>query len=131
MVRPFSFLGFSIRVDGKDALVPAGDYMAQWRRENRERWNSYEREARERNRARIIEEYGGRCSCCGETELPFLTIEHMDGVPPSHRDKRGRRLSSGALYRQIIREGFPSNLTVLCWNCNMARAHYGACPHCG
>lgn len=105
--------------------------MRNYREANRERVNAYERDARERNRAIIIREYGGKCSCCGENRPPFLTIEHTDGVPASHRDKRGKRLSSGALYRTVIREGFPSNLTILCWNCNMARAHYGECPHNG
>lgn len=80
-------------------------------------------------RLRVIAAYGGRCSCCGEPEPAFLTIDHRHGVPAHHRKASGERLLGRGLYLSIIREGCPDDYRVLCWNCNAATAIYGTCPH--
>lgn len=70
---------------------------------------------------RIFEGYGGRCSCCGEARWAFLTIDHVDGQ---------NGLRGAALYRDIIRRGFPGDYRILCWNCNAGRERNGGvCPH--
>lgn len=74
--------------------------------------------------------YGnGKCYCCGETNLEFLTIEH------SRRDgqiQRARSKTKGVYYYHHLKKlGFPKNLglKVLCMNCNTAYGHWGYCPH--
>ena len=34
---------------------------------------------RTKNKERIIEAYGGKCECCGESIFEFLTIDHRNG----------------------------------------------------
>ena len=87
------------------------------------------REYRQRRKVLVLEHYGGKCSCCGETKIEFLTLDHVNNDGKTHREQLG--MSSGGFYNWIIKNDFPSEpkLQVLCWNCNMAKAHYGCCPH--
>ncbi len=71
------------------------------------------------------------CACCGETEIDFLTIDHVnnDGAR-QRRDLFGRRDFGGTrFYRWLIKNGFPSDLAVLCMNCNLSKAKHGVCVH--
>lgn len=97
------------------------------RRRNRARQT--QREYRVHLRRKIIAAYGGKCACCGESEPCFLTLDHPDGVPSSHRSMSGRRIGGFHLYQIVQREGFPPCYRLLCWNCNAARAYWGKCPH--
>jgi hypothetical protein len=79
-------------------------------------------------RKRIIEHYGGKCVCCGITELKFLALDHENGNGNKHRfEVTGHK--RGSILHWIIRNNFPSIFQVLCHNCNMAKGCYGACPH--
>lgn len=76
-----------------------------------------------------IKEYGGECTCCGETKLEFLTIDHINGNGAEER----RNLNVGAghqFYHLLKKQGYPKgNYQVLCFNCNFAKHAYGKCPH--
>lgn len=76
-----------------------------------------------------IEEYGGKCACCGETTLEFLTIDHIDETGSVERKEVGR--SGGYnFYYWLKKQGYPKdNYQVLCFNCNFAKHAYGKCPH--
>lgn len=100
-----------------------------WAEANPEHRAAYTRRYNQRLRLEVLTHYGLQCACCGESNLGFLTIEHKEGVPDSHRSASGKRRSGAALWLQIKREGFPDHLETLCWNCNMGRALYGRCPH--
>lgn len=83
---------------------------------------------RQRLKLQVFEAYGGcRCSCCGETEIVFLTLEHTDGGGRRHRKQMG---GGDKVYAHLRRTGFPAGYEVLCWNCNAGR-HFngGVCPH--
>jgi len=87
-------------------------------------------------RREVIHAYGGVCACCGEKEIKFLTIDHINGGGRDHRKKfvGYDYVTSGApFYSALKRAGWPSTegLQVLCWNCNVAKFHYGMCPHHG
>lgn len=76
----------------------------------------------------VIDGYGGRCACCGNDYLPHLTLDHVNGGGTAHRRVEGGR----SLYRRLrraLREGLPLDpeFQVLCWNCNAAKHHLGAC----
>lgn len=78
----------------------------------------------------VITEYGGKCSCCNEIILDFLTIDHIND-----NGKADRRLyGCGAnFYRALKRLGYPKQgYRVLCFNCNCGRRiNGGICPHEG
>jgi hypothetical protein len=79
--------------------------------------------------ADVIGYYGGKCACCGQSELIYLTIDHINGGGNAHAREIGRGV---ALYRWLRRYGFPEGFQVLCANCNHGRARNGGiCPHYG
>ena len=69
--------------------------------------------------------YGACCQCCGETQYEFLAIDHINGGGRAHR----RAIPGQSVYRWLKHNNFPEGFQVLCHNCNMAKAFYGACPH--
>jgi hypothetical protein len=78
-------------------------------------------------RVEVMSAYGNKCVCCGESGLPFLTIDHIGNDGKSDR----AQYATTNWYRLIRKMGFPKHLQILCWNCNMAKQHYGGgvCPH--
>lgn len=89
---------------------------------------SYNRQYIRTAKQKFIDGYGGKCTCCGESAFEFLTFEHLNGDGKEHRKSLGG--SGGlSLYLDAIRRGFPSEYTVLCFNCNQSKGIYGYCPH--
>lgn len=77
----------------------------------------------------VVDRYGGECTCCQETELGFLTIDHIDNGGNKHRTEIGVK-SGASFYKWIIENDYPDFLRVLCFNCNCGRqANGGVCPH--
>lgn len=88
-----------------------------------ERKRRIDREAKQK----VVDAYGGKCVCCGESMIEFLTIDHINGDGHLHRRKvgKGRRI-----YKDLIALGFPKdNYQLLCFNCNIVLGFYGYCPH--
>jgi len=78
-----------------------------------------------RVRAEALIRYGGRCVCCKEDDLRFLTFDHIEPV-----GKRGKRADRTTWARELKAGLIDSNIRVLCWNCNCGRAaNGGVCPH--
>lgn len=96
-----------------------------WRENNRERDCENKKRYNQKIRQLVLKHYGNKCACCGEKRQEFLTIDYVYGGGGIHRR------SIGNFYRWIINNNFPFNLQVLCYNCNMAKARYGYCPHRG
>lgn len=68
------------------------------------------------------------CSCCGEAEDCFLTIDHVNGDGNAHRARLGG--GSNRVWLEIINADFPPEYRVLCYNCNCGRERNGGvCPH--
>jgi hypothetical protein len=94
---------------------------------------NYEIEMYQKKKSRLLSEffgaYGDHCTCCGEKEKTFLTIEHLNGGGRQHR----KSLPSGslAILYDLRRKGWPKDgFTVLCMNCNFGKARNGGkCPH--
>lgn len=84
--------------------------------------------SRERNRMyRMIalDHYGGKCECCGENQIEFLAIDHINGGGNKHRKE-----IKMSIYEWLVKQNFPKEgFRILCHNCNQARAYYGYCPH--
>lgn len=87
-----------------------------------------------RIRVFVLQHYSGtipKCACCGETEMKFLSLDHVNGGGTQHRKKITKDGSGkgGNMAYWIFRNGFPEGFQVLCHNCNMAKGFYGICPH--
>ena len=80
-----------------------------------------------------MDAYGGKCACCNEREIAFLTLDHKNGDGKWHVRGGGDkpyRMSGDVLYRWARRNGYPNFLQCLCMNCNFAKSHNpGGCPH--
>lgn len=135
-------------------------YDANWRKENPEKtqryWQNYyqghKKELNEKKRERDLNNpqrrekkaetnkkwrealkletfnaYGGCiCVCCGEVNLGFLTLDHINGCP----EGRKRKDTTIRLYSKLKQLDYPRGFQVLCYNCNLGRAHHGGiCPH--
>ncbi len=105
-------------------------YTAKWKKNNPDRKRRTIARYRDwhwKVRLLVIEAYGGKCKCCGETELLFLTIDHVNGDGKEHREQIGHQ----SIYSVVRREGFPKDrYQLLCFNCNIAKDHNGGiCPH--
>jgi len=87
----------------------------------------------QKNKKIVIEKYGGRCECCGEDCFQFLVIDHKNGDGGVERRKLFGHRNGGsyAWYLKLKKEPRRTDLRVLCHNCNMSIAFYGACPHQG
>lgn len=101
----------------RDKIIEKG---RKWSRGNKKRKHENYMSWRDR----FLNMYGRRCSCCGETIVEFLTIEHIQG----RNDHRAKR-SSYKDYRDAIQEYQPDIYEVLCMNCNHAKGRFGFCPH--
>jgi hypothetical protein len=99
-------------------------YKNSWNARNREKNRLAGKKHRLKVRLLVIEGYGGKCSCCGESEIKFLTIEHENKDGKKHRKE-----TNGHYYQDLIKRGFPKGYTVLCFNCNCAKGFYEVCPH--
>ena len=60
---------------------------------------------RQKRRRLVIDKYGGKCVCCGETKLEFLSMDHVNGGGTKERLKM--KSSTTEFYRQIVKEKFP------------------------
>jgi hypothetical protein len=109
-----------VRSDSPSAL-----YQRTWKKANREKTRLHARRAWAKLRAEILEAYGSKCACCGESTPEFLSIDHVEGGGYEHRKRRG----PNCVLRDVKLEGFPPKYQLLCHNCNMAKGLYGRCPH--
>lgn len=118
------------------------EYQKDYRERNAERLTKYHADKYERTKETgrlvrkrhyekwkkaVFDHYGHECSCCGEKEPKFLTIDHVNDDGAEHR----KEVSAGiVLFRWLVTNGFPRTFRILCFNCNSGRFHNGGiCPH--
>ena len=77
-------------------------------------------------RNKCLDAYGRECRCCSETEVCFLSFDHVNNDGATHRREVG---AGPAMYAWLIKNNFPDSIQVLCHNCNLAKGFYGQCPH--
>lgn len=101
----------------------------RWQKRNPEIVRKYWMEKSKSNRRKVLEGYGGKepkCKCCGESELMFLAIDHVNNDGHIQRKQMGQK----NLYVWLIKNHFPIEFQLLCHNCNMGKhINKGICPH--
>lgn len=110
------------------------EYQKEYNRNHVKNWwrthpKSYEKnkllkkKRDEELRLLVLTHYGGKCVCCGETEIRFLEVDHINGGGCKERKALfGNEHTSGStFFRWIIRNKFPIRYQVMCSNCNMAK----------
>ena len=113
--------GFYLQSDGRRSF--------SWCRE----CNNRHRIARFReDRYLALAHYGRgdiRCRCCGESNVEFLALDHVNNDGGEHRRAIGKK-GGNSFYAWLRKTGYTyEHLVVACHNCNLARAMYGECPH--
>ncbi len=78
-------------------------------------------------RLNCIEHYGNKCECCGENNIEFLAIDHINGGGLHHRKEIASKNMN--IFEWLIKNNYPHGFRVLCHNCNSSHGHYGYCPH--
>jgi len=102
--------------------------IKKWQQNNRDRYNQLQRESHRRLINDVIDSYGGKCACCGETRKEFLSVDHINGNGNKQKREIGVRDSTG-LYRWLKQNNYPEGFQVLCFNCNMGKRNFSVCPH--
>lgn len=116
----YKAMGFSDRTSYQRAMY------AKHREKRLTSKKRYLREMREM----LFRHYGDKCSCCGEAEKIFLTLEHVNNDGALHR-KQVRSMNPVALILDLRKRGWPDKgYTILCFNCNLGKAkNKNVCPH--
>lgn len=82
-----------------------------------DRISAQQKVSRAKNKARVIDHYGGRCELCGINDPEVMTVDHLWGNGHDHRKEVGTRI-----HAWLIRNNFPPGFRLLCFNCNY-KAH--------
>lgn len=106
-------------------LMAHPEKQAAYRERSRGIRRLYRQKKRIEYREAVLNAYGRKCTCCGEANVAFLSIEHLRRDGEEHRRKCH---GSFGVLQDIVRRGFPAEFTVLCMNCNWGKRG-GECPH--
>lgn len=123
------------------------EYAKEWRKNNPEKAKASRQRANAKRRYEVLAHYSGgepKCACCGETELVFLQLDHINDDGAEHRRQIGMaqgnpyqvgkqkqkvQYGGNSLPCWLIKNGFPEGFQVLCANCNWGKRHEKGCPH--
>lgn len=100
----------------------------KWRQDNIDYARAYSRDRYRKYRYTALSYYSNgkmMCACCGESEVKFLTLDHIHGDGAEQR-----RISKiHDLGYWAYKNDYPEGLQVLCFNCNCSKGFYGECGH--
>ena len=103
-----------------------------YRKNHEEQIRTYSKKNQRRIRQQVIFHYSKGlmcCSCCGESILQMLAIDHPNGGGNKHR-KEIKKYGGDQFYRWLLKNNFPSGYKVLCANCNWGKyVNNNICPH--
>ena len=98
--------------------------MREYIKKNKEKLNDKYKVTLKQKKDIVYKHYGNICACCSESNLFFLSIDHINNDGYENK-KKGINF-----YYWIIKNDFPKDLQILCMNCNTGKArNNGVCPH--
>lgn len=105
--------------------------VRNWRKNNPEKVKEIHRKNNLKLRMEVLNAYSNgkpKCKCCGEKEIKFLAIDHINN--DGNKERKKLKFWGYKFYLWLKRNNFPQNgYQVLCHNCNMAKGFYKICPH--
>lgn len=112
------------------------EYAKEWRKKNKDRFHANQKRAYDKMRLDCLTHYAKgepKCSCCGETEILFLHIDHIEGNGAEHRRKLEKELGyypgGNNLPYWLKKNNYPDGFQILCANCNLGKRIAKDCPH--
>ncbi len=116
--------------DGTSAILPISSCRVCRNEQFRDAENARTKAKHRRDREAALRHYssGGPiiCRCCGESQIEMLSLDHISNDGAQHRKSEPAARSLPTYLRS---RDFPPGYQVLCLNCNIAKHHYGECPH--
>jgi len=146
-IIPLYIRDWSTTEKGKEYRRRHAEYAKEWRARNREKFLETQRRCYHKARFEALQRYSSKapkCACCGESELAFLCLDHVNGDGAEHRRKigmaqgtaaqvhnQGQKVNVGGngLPYWLKKNNWPEGFQVLCYNCNSAKRVDGICPH--
>lgn len=104
--------------DPEKARKKSRETMKRCYEKNPEKFRTRVRMEHYHLRMKLFEIYGYHCFCCGEDELDFLELDHINGG--GARAFRRMGTNTRAIYRMAIEENDKTKYRILCGNCNKA-----------
>jgi len=103
------------------------EYGKEYYASHKKHLREYQIRRRKERKIRVIEKYGGKCACCGEKRIEFMTMDHINNDGGQERKKYGE---GNTPYNRLDKLPVDrSKYQVLCFNCNCAKQYSGYCPH--
>lgn len=100
----------------------------EWNKNNPGRHAAFSRKQRRKLWQEAFLVYGSSCSCCGETEPIFLTLDHVANDGAAVRKRIGPQVNQ--ILTDLKQRGWPPEVRIMCFNCNSGRHRNGGeCPH--
>jgi hypothetical protein len=111
------------------------DNAKVYRKDKKEKYALITKIRRRKNKRILIDQYGGKCECCGEKQIEFLSVDHVFNNGANHRremhEAYGNKHRAGnSIYKWLKANGYPKEgFRILCFNCNASHGFYNYCPH--
>ena len=112
------------RIEGqpKSRTSEYAKFLKEKNPEFKKRQQSNSREYSRRNRRKILETMGGKCTRCGETDWRCLQIDHINGGGCRYsKTHNGRTVYNNAIAGYIIEH--TEEYQLLCANCNWKKRY--------
>lgn len=111
----------------KELQIRQAKWARDKRKSNPDKYNKIHRKYTRSRRIKVIKLLGSKCTCCGETIIEFLSVQHKNNDGAKHR----RKIGSGATYNWILKNPIKAKevLEIMCMNCNTSYGFFGYCPH--
>lgn len=106
---------------------------ALWKKNNKEKVIEESKRYRKKLKINALKAYSNndvKCACCGEREIDFLCLDHVNDNGAEER--KNNKYGLAGIFKWLKKNNYPKNagLQVLCFNCNMSkRINGGICIH--
>ena len=105
-----------------------------WKKNNKEKVVEISKRYRQELKINALKAYSNgkvECACCGEKEIDFLCLDHINNNGAEERRENKYGLGK-SIFKWLKKNNYPKNagLQVLCFNCNVSkRIQGGTCIH--
>src|SRR5579859_3003759 len=87
----------------------------RWRERHMDQSRAIVQRYKAKLKKEVMEAYGNKCACCGESEPQFLTIDHINGDGKTHRKTVSSGFGGYHFYLWLRKNHYPEGFQILCW----------------